>query len=550
MKYREWQYSLREKVIFQLRDNKIVLLQAPTGSGKTFFALDVAFSIGDKVLVAVRTHNEFYPFYREMKNHFPEKRYAFLIGKTNSCLIAGEKVSAEDITCMGCNYLSWKDVEFDGPPFEVLAKLKTQGLKEGFCPYHSIINSIDEADLILVTYPYLFVPSLRDSLGISLRDYTIIVDEAHNLDNLPDLEERKLSSQNLNLAIKQSRNDEVKKILEWLKSRVADIAYDDRKYISVKKDVVISLLDKDQLSLIESESSVISQRMISSKKITTNYLLSIVKFFEALKDSRVRVFSSNKSLVSKRISSMDYLDIFNEEGIKGILMSGTLQGKEYFSSVLGLRRESVYLDVEREVGRIGGEYQCLIALDVTSSYAMRGEEMSKRFASYLLRIYYQSPRHVLAVFPSYEMIEKVSSFIRSANLFIESSNTKIDDLIEHVKNTPKVMIMAAARGKLSEGIELSEKGRSMISDVAIVGVPYPPLDDYMKARADEVSKLTKKNYLEELMQMPAYISVRQAIGRSIRSSEDRSTIWLLDKRFNTLWWKKNIKCFNPKLIRL
>nr|WP_256201920.1 helicase C-terminal domain-containing protein [Sulfuracidifex metallicus] len=89
-----------------------------------------------------------------------------------------------------------------------------------------------------------------------------------------------------------------------------------------------------------------------------------------------------------------------------------------------------------------------------------------------------------------------------------------------------------------------------MNDVAIVGIPYPPLDDYMKARSEEVSKRTRRNYLEELMQMPAYIAVRQAIGRSIRSPEDKSEVWLLDKRFNNIWWKKNIKCFNPKLVRL
>ncbi len=72
----------------------------------------------------------------------------------------------------------------------------------------------------------------------------------------------------------------------------------------------------------------------------------------------------------------------------------------------------------------------------------------------------------------------------------------------------------------------------------------------MKARSEEVSKRTRRNYLEELMQMPAYIAVRQAIGRSIRSPEDKSEVWLLDKRFNNIWWKKNIKCFNPKLVRL
>ncbi len=550
MKYREWQRLLREKIIFSLKQNGVILLQAPTGSGKTFFALDVAFSVSNKVLVAVRTHNEFYPFYREIKNHFQDKKYISLVGKSNSCLLAEEKVNSEDISCSGCTYLSWKDVEFQGSPFEYLVKLKEEGRKEGFCPYHSILNSVEKADVVLLTYPYLFIPSLRDSLGITLSDYTIVVDEAHNLDNLLDLEERKISQGSINLAVKQAENEETRRILDKLRSKMTSVVLNERKYVLIDKNRVNSLLDKEELSMIEDEASHLSQKMIAQRKITSNHLLSIVKFFDAIKDNEVKVFSSNNSLIAKPVSSMKYLDIFNERDVKGIFMSGTLQSKDYFSSVLGLRGDAVYVDVEREFGRVGGQYECFIALDVTSSYALRGEEMSKRFASYLLRIYYQSVKHVLSVFPSYEMIEKISSFIRSINTFIETPRTKIDDLMEHVKHTPKVLIMATARGKLSEGVEISEYGRSMISDVAIVGIPYPPLDDYMKARAEEVSKISKKNYLEELMQMPAYISVRQAIGRSIRSPEDKSNVWLLDKRFNNLWWKKNIKCLNPKTIRL
>jgi len=550
LNYREWQSSLREKIIFQLKNNKVVLLQAPTGSGKTLFALDVAFSVGNKILVAVRTHNEFYPFYREIANRFHGKRYAFLIGRSNGCLIASEKVKAEDITCSGCEFLTWKKIDFYGSPFETLAKLKKEGVNEKFCPYHSILNSALDADVILVTYPYLFIPSLRDTIGISLDDYVVIVDEAHNVDSLIDLEERRLSPNSINMAIKQSFGLEVKQILEKLKAKVVEITFKEKKFIALSKEKVESLLLKDELDAIEEEASYLSQRMITQRKIVTNHLMSIVKFFNSVKEDRFRVFSSENSIIAKPVTSDQYMSIFNGSNVKAIFMSGTLQPKEYFSTVLGLSKDTFYVDVEKEVGKVGGSYECFIALDVTSSYSLRSEEMNKRFASYLLRIYYQAKGHILAVFPSYEMIEKVSLYLRSVNTFTETPITKVDDLIEHARNTPKIMIMATARGKLSEGIEISQNGRSLINDVAIVGIPYPPLDDYMKARSEEVSKRTRRNYLEELMQMPAYIAVRQAIGRSIRSPEDKSEVWLLDKRFNNMWWKKNIKCFNPKLVRL
>jgi len=52
------------------------------------------------------------------------------------------------------------------------------------------------------------------------------------------------------------------------------------------------------------------------------------------------------------------------------------------------------------------------------------------------------------------------------------------------------------------------------------------------------------------MRVPALIAVKQAIGRAVRSEKDRVRVWLLDKRFDSLWWKIRLRSFNPKKIRL
>ena len=66
MKLREWQEKLSEKVVDALRNNFLVILQAPTGSGKTIFALYTSLKAKSKAIFVVRTHNEFFPVYREL----------------------------------------------------------------------------------------------------------------------------------------------------------------------------------------------------------------------------------------------------------------------------------------------------------------------------------------------------------------------------------------------------------------------------------------------------------------------------------------------------
>ncbi|MFP3171422.1 MAG: helicase C-terminal domain-containing protein, partial [Sulfolobaceae archaeon] len=93
-------------------------------------------------------------------------------------------------------------------------------------------------------------------------------------------------------------------------------------------------------------------------------------------------------------------------------------------------------------------------------------------------------------------------------------------------------------------------GRSLISDVVIVGIPYPPPDDYTKLVAQKISERLGRKSDEYLYKIPALMTVRQSIGRGIRGINDHVKVWLLDRRFDSLWWKKNLNCFNPKKTRL
>ena len=133
---------------------------------------------------------------------------------------------------------------------------------------------------------------------------------------------------------------------------------------------------------------------------------------------------------------------------------------------------------------------------------------------------------------------------------MENSDTDIEEVMEKAKKEEKLLIMGIARGKLSEGIEIVNNGSSMISDVAIVGVPYPPIDDYLKIRVEEISKRVKKDLSDDLIRIQALIAVKQSIGRAIRGPNDKATVWLLDKRFDSLWWKKELNCLNARKIKV
>lgn len=86
--------------------------------------------------------------------------------------------------------------------------------------------------------------------------------------------------------------------------------------------------------------------------------------------------------------------------------------------------------------------------------------------------------------------------------------------------------------------------------MVIVGIPYPPPDDYLKILAQRVSLKMNRENEEFLFKIPALVTIKQAIGRAIRDVNDKCNVWLLDKRFESLYWKKNLKCLNANKMKL
>jgi DNA excision repair protein ERCC-2 len=535
---RDWQIKLKDKVLDSLKRGFLVALNSPTGSGKTLFSLVVGTELKGKVAYIVRTHNEYYPVYRESKRL--EKSFSFLVSKALACPFSTADVNPEDIKCSSCDIFSSIPIKVDDYPFSFLSKLKKEGEEEGFCPYYSLLDSLSNSDIIVLTYPYFFIPRLREALGLDFSQYVVVVDEAHNLDRLNELEERKLNITIIDRAISQISNTTVIEILRRLKEEVKKKALSEEKYILVQD---YPKLTDDELEIIKEEYEALREKMIKEKRIKQIYLNNIIKFYE----TEGKVFSYKGSLVKKPITPEKYISILNDPSLSVILMSGTLQSKEFLRNVLGITRQIEYIDTEKEMKKkLSGTIDCILALDVTSAYSLRTKEMWKKYASYILKIFYQAKGYVLAVFPSYSLMNEVMKLVNLPKL-VEDEKTSLEDVY---KLKEKSIIAAVARGKLSEGIELTKDGKSLISDVVLVGIPYPAVDDYLKLQAEEISKITGQGVKDLLINTTALIAVKQAIGRAIRSVNDRANVWLLDKRYDSIMWKTKINCLNPKKIKL
>ena len=225
------QETYMEKVIDALNRSENALLESPTGTGKTLCLLcsalawqreqarcmsseapaEVAAMAGTQrsrlptVIYASRTHSQLSQVVRELRNTRYRPRHAVLGSREQMCVNPKVKTAlatAADIN-FDCNRLG-KDhkckfknqLEGFKPPNSELGGNDTQpvldmedlvamGKTKKVCPFFYTRSLVEDAELILVPYNYLFDKEARESTlsGVAWDNAVVIFDEAHNLES-------------------------------------------------------------------------------------------------------------------------------------------------------------------------------------------------------------------------------------------------------------------------------------------------------------------------------------------------------------------------------
>jgi DNA excision repair protein ERCC-2 len=158
--------------------------------------------------------------------------------------------------------------------------------------------------------------------------------------------------------------------------------------------------------------------------------------------------------------------------------------------------------------------------------------MFKKYAQLIEAVYNAMSKGILlTVYPSYEVLRAIVSELPDTMNIVVESPQPLSEIVRQVKMFKKAALNIVAGGRLAEGIEVVEKGESLIKVVIVVGVPYPQPDDYAQAIATEINKIggSSADFFREI----ALIRVLQAVGRAVRSEEDRAVIVLADNRYVT-----------------
>lgn len=600
------------------------LAAAPTGIGKTAAsiaaALEVAMNSSVKPHILFLTgrqsqHKIVIDTVRKINsrlgNNFRDIKAVDIIGRESMCEVVdiqtgrclceqGSSESArarlkEDVR----NYI----LQSPRHVFETVEKSKTFGV----CAWQTCRSAVKDCDILVCDYNHVFAEQVREnslpSMGISLQNSIIIVDEAHNLPDrirmsmervitpiivrnaAMELEEFMGSVENIAMRNSGGSNptqllDDINwtfEVIKLFRFKMSNYFRSLHEKINPDEELLIEINDFAKLihSACDDYEGVSGQMKLDSnddftvKSPTQNRLERLVQTLtqvsvevEEDEDSSEpdahRIAYIIESIIRFGNTSALCM-VFSPKGKEGkitthlldpgvlsgplfartagsILMSGTLYPPAMYADILALPKNLT--TKTSYVSPFAGERRpVLIARDVTTKYTERSENMWNKMRSHIQALIDGSEGHVAVFSPSYRLMEEILGevFFKGVTKVVESrdwSKDDIDRVVSKLKNERRignrVLLCGVFGARLSEGIDYDD---GVLGSVVCIGIPNSPPSVLSNSLKEYISdKFGRQNAWRYTVTQPAINSILQAMGRPIRSIEDRALILLLDNR--------------------
>ena len=579
--WRRFQKEIAENVYNGLYTGSVVLIEAPTGIGKTASVLAASLAYaeetGKKILYLVRTKSEAQAPIREFKKLIKKSidiRYIVIRSRLDMCCIVESKKLPYEEFIEECRYLrSYGKCQYyintqkisedelltkltDLIPEYTFKKFIEYSCSCNLCPYEFAKKILNNVDVIILTYHYVFNLNLPESLNIDLNNSILIIDEAHNLPNvIIDINSFSISESTIKSSIsdikKYVENTELRnKALQILKNMLNYLKKFKERYGVDKLERSFTQIDINDVSMLfenihvikDAYFEVISKKRSQGVAIPYTALSKILDFHRKLTTSHTgyAIFLTCKegilSITCKYLDPAIISSKIFSKAFGVVLMSGTLPPTNYVKSILGIERMIHEYRISFKHYIPEENIQCSIYTEVTTRYVERSEEMFEKIAQSLSKLYkgVKINRVILSIFPSYTVLKSVRKYLDpDIDYLMELSTTDIDQVLEELRCRKKKLLMVVAGGKLMEGVEFKIDNENLLGIVAIVGIPYPEPNDFLNLYMDIItSRIGSREFAWELTYLwNAVIKIKQAIGRAFRSENDKAYVLLMDRRF-------------------
>lgn len=421
--------------------------------------------------------------------------------------------------------------------------LREVALAHQVCPYYLAQEMARWSDLVVGDYNYYFDTSalLFGLASANQWRVSVLVDEAHNLVERA----RKMYSAELDqLSLKTLRKTApavLKKPLERVGRSWSELNKEQAEDYCAYAEPPQKLLNALQGAV-----NAVTDYLTDNPTARDNALQDF--YFEAMQFGRMAEQFDSHSLfdLSKRpgrgggslsrlclrnLVPAPFLEPRFAASRSTVLFSATLNPRHYYSDLLGLARNTPWLEVDSPFN--AGQLQVRVAAEVSTRYQHRASSLAP-IAELMARQFSERPGNYLAFFSSYDYLQQVAGLFAGEQPQVpiwlqarQMNEAERQAFIQRFEAGGQGIGFAVLGGAFGEGIDLPGE-RLIGAFIATLGLPQLNLvNEQLRQR---MASLFGAGY-DYAYLYPGLQKVVQAAGRVIRTTEDRGVVYLIDDRF-------------------
>ena len=437
------------------------------------------------------------------------------------------------------------------------------------CPFEVSLELIEQADVIVCDYNYIFDPYVGLKAYSQENDYgdcVLVVDEAHNLVDRgrgyysPELHEKQFEDIKQHLTARNCWLDGWEELLAMLRDHLDELAreafgddggaaaapgrrWDDpagprQGLCSPDRALFLEQRVEWERLVLEYIGWKIENRIAEEDDPLIDFYFKLVKLTNLLSEEGeeiAHIIERTNEGLKLKIFCKDpsrFLGRIFESAHATVALSATLEPFDFYRKTLGFPRDrtaevSLPSPFPRENRKI------VVISDVDTTYKKRADHYD-RIAASVAEIADAGDGNFLALFPSYAFLREISDRMPPITKRVMVQRNDMTDyersaILDILRAKPRRgnLIMAVSGGMYAEGIDYQG---DMLSGVMVVGPALPQVSfeqELLKQYYDEQYGAG----FEFAYLIPGMTRVVQSAGRVIRSETDIGVIALLCKRF-------------------
>ncbi len=563
--YRDGQRELSAAVYRTIQDSHRLFVCAPTGIGKTMAALFPALKSFDKE----ETEKVFYLTAKTMTSLQAASSVKRLYERDPQLELKTIVITAKDKSCflderncspLACPYSEGYYDRINDVVYESLQRysffdpelIYRIARENCVCPYELSLDLSEWCDVIICDYNYLFDPQARLQRFFSdeKQAYVFLVDEAHNLpDRVRDMYSRDLSLRGFRAVRKKytgrdrklvrALNRAIKSFSELLETLeeedLAEKVYADGYSLTEPR---LRLFMKECSDFFERNRSEETDPDLLQLYFDTSFFLYVYDQFD---ERYAAVATRNGSDVTLRLFCMDpsgHIDAALEKGEASILFSATLTPVDYYINQTGGKGRYVSIPSPFPQDNL-----CLLtARYIDTRYSKRRSSV-QLICSAARKLYKAKKGNYIIYFPSYRYMNMCADEYRRMypedELTVQGldmDETSKKQFLSAFEEKDDILAFCILGGIFGEGIDLTG---DRLTGAGIVSVGLPQVNTYSNLLRDYYDSVGLDGF-KYAYQYPGMNKVMQAVGRIIRTETDKGTALLMDQRFSTGAYLKNM----------